>query len=128
MNFVFVAAVTLICCFFSVLLRQTHPDFAFLLTLSGAIILLTSAMAPAREILDAVRTLGDGAGVAQDALSLLLQGCAILLLTRICGDLCEDTGQRSLSSAVQFCGRVALAALAVPSVLRIAEMAENVLL
>lgn len=125
MNPLALTGAVLICCAAAVILRPIRPEFVFLLTVAGVTVIVSMAFPALEQILETAESLRTSAGLDDGAYGLLLQGCGILLVTRICGDLCGECGQKTLETAVGYAGRIAVAALAAPYLVQLAQTVEN---
>ncbi len=78
------------------------------LCLGGAAVLLGEAVEKISEL--------SGLGDYSEYVSLMLRGLGICVLCRICSDICRESGQASLASAVETAGKLSLVLLALPIV------------
>ena len=108
-----IALLSVLC--FSVL-RGISPEFASVFILSSMMLLYFFAAAPLKEILSVLSDLSARAGISAGSLSVVFRGLGISLLTRFASGVCVDCGLRSLGEAVDYCGQIALALLALPLV------------
>ena len=113
-----VALVALIC----VRVLQCFGSFGVLsVSLVGVVVLLLIALPSVGEILSSLRELALAAGVDSAGIGLVLRGLGIALITRFAAGVCRDCGQKTLSETVEYCGQVALVALALPTVMEMAK-------
>lgn len=116
---VFGVAVVAVCGF--LFLRYRSPEFAPLLPLMGAVLLISVLMPSLEKILAVILDLGEQSGLGNDAISLILRGVGIGLVTRIASGVCYDCGQRTLGETVEYCGQIAVVSLAVPMISSLAQ-------
>ena len=121
MNILWGVGVAFVALFGFLILRGSSSEFAFLLPLGGVLLLLASLMPDITEILRAVSLLGEGAGLEQSSLSVMLRGMGIGLITRFASEICVDCGQRALGNAVDYFGQIAIVSLALPFVISLAQ-------
>lgn len=111
----------------SLLLKRYHPELSFSLSaLTLALILLgcLRLLSGAGELVKSVRsTLNVSAGQLQPVLKCL----GIAAISRFGAGLCRDASQSALASAVETAGLLCAAAVAVPSVLSLVNMAASFL-
>lgn len=102
-------------------LRHSSPEFAQLFPVAAVILLLSVLMPTLIFVLSAAGDLADRAGIAGEAVGVVLKGAGIGLVTHFGAGICNDCGQRALGEAVGYCGQVATVALAVPMILQLAD-------
>lgn len=111
----------------SLLLKRYHPELSFCLSaLTLALILLSCLrlLSGAGDFIQTVRTtLNVSAGQLQPALKCL----GIAAVCRFGAGLCRDASQSALASAVETAGLLCAAAVAIPSVLAMINMAASFL-
>ena len=61
-----------------------------------------------------LRTLFDQAGVDSSHVSILLRTVAAALVSRLCGDLCRDSGSQALGTVVELAGAAAALLISLP--------------
>ena len=111
----------------SLLLKRYHPELSFSLSaLTLALILLSSLrlLSGAGELVKSVRsTLNVSAAHLQPVLKCL----GIAAVSRFGSGLCRDASQSALASAIETAGLFCAAAVVVPSVLSLVNMAASFL-
>ena len=111
----------------SLLLKRYHPELSFSLSaLTLTLILLCSMrlLAGAAELTRSIRT---ALGANADQLGPVVKCLGIALTCRFGAGLCRDASQGALAAAVETAGLVCAAAVAVPSVLALVNMAASFL-
>ena len=111
----------------SLLLKRYHPELSFSLSaLTLALILLSclQLLSGAGELVKSVRsTLNVSAAQLQPVLKCL----GIAAVSRFGSGLCRDASQSALASAIETAGLFCAAAVVVPSVLSLVNMAASFL-
>ena len=95
-------------------LRKNAPEQALLLVLAIGAVVLARVLALAAPLLEQLRTLFDQAGVDSSHVSILLRTVAAALVSRLCGDLCRDSGSQALGTVVELAGAAAALLIALP--------------
>lgn len=111
----------------SLLLKRYHPELSFSLSaLTLALILLSTLrlLSGAEDFVQRVRS-SLGANAAQ--LQPVLKCLGIAAVSRFGAGLCRDASQSALASAVETAGLLCAAAVAVPSLLAMVNMAASFL-
>lgn len=96
------------------LLKQYRPEFALLASVTSALILLIYGIAKAGEIISAVRSLTERAGIDEQNVMLVLKALGICYIVQIAKDVCADSGQTALSDRIDFIGKVTVVAMSLP--------------
>ncbi|MBQ2793808.1 MAG: stage III sporulation AC/AD family protein [Clostridia bacterium] len=116
------AALGLLVCILSLLLREAGFRGARLVSLVGTVALMGLAVTGMDGILDALSFDGRlGAGSAELSGILKIVGAGIVF--GIITDMARDMGELGVASAVSCVGRVEIFALCMPYVLRLLELA-----
>lgn len=121
MNLTWVVGVAFVGVIGFLFLRQYVPQTAQFMTLAAILLLFAALLPQLEEILSAIGTLGQQAGIDEPSLNLVLRGIGIGLVTRIASGVCVDCGQRALGETVDYCGQIAIVSLAVPMILELAK-------
>ena len=95
-------------------LRKNAPEQALLLVLAIAAVVTARVLALAAPLLEQLRTLFDQAGVDSSHVSILLRTVAAALVSRLCGDLCRDSGSQALGAVVELAGTAAALLISLP--------------
>lgn len=96
------------------LVKKAAPEQALLLTaavLAAAGLAFVGLAAPAVE---RMRALFDQAGLDSGHTAILLKTLAVSIVTRLCADLCRDSGSQALGSAVELAGSLTALLLLLP--------------
>lgn len=95
-------------------LRRHTPEQALLLTMAAAAAVLARLLSLAAPLLERVEALFAQAGVEADHVAILLRTVAAALVSRLCGDLCRDSGSQTLGTVVELAGAAAALLIALP--------------
>ena len=103
-------------------LRRHTPEQALLLTLAAAAVVLARLLSLAAPLLERVEALFAQAGVEADHVAILLRTVAAALVSRLCGDLCRDSGSQTLGTVVELAGAAAALLIALPLLEAVASL------
>ena len=108
------AVICIVTALTGLLLRRNAPEMALLLTLAAVTAVMLFALSLAGEVRELLQTFGETAGL--DPVLFLPVGkiIAISLVTKIGGDICRDSGQEALASAVETVGTLCALAVSGP--------------
>lgn len=108
-------------------LRKIEPPQAALLGLGVLALVLLSAMPEVGRIVQTAEKLFSQSGLEPGWFVILCKAAGAAYLTQIGADVCRDCGETSAASAVELCGRISLAGLALPLFVRLAEIVLEVI-
>ncbi len=108
-------------------LREVQRPQAALLGLAVLILVLLSAMPEVRRIVYTAHQLYTQSGLDAGWFAILCKAAGVSYLTQIGADICRDCGETAAASAVELCGRISLAALALPLFVKLAEIVLEVI-
>lgn len=103
-------------------LRRHTPEQALLLTMAAAAVVLARLLGLAAPLLERVEALFAQAGVEADHVAILLRTVAAALVSRLCGDLCRDSGSQTLGTVVELAGAAAALLIALPLLEAVASL------
>lgn len=106
------AALALVLCVLTLMLKKEQPSFAFLASACGVVCLLVFAAERMLPLVEWLHTLSRY-GIAANA-SILLQVLGIALIAQFAADLCRESGLAAAASAVDLCGRMLALMQAIP--------------
>ncbi len=96
------------------------------LKICGLVIILGVGVSLLASAVEQIGEYADFSG-GEEYVGAMLRALAILLLCRICTDICRDCGQTSIASAVESVGKVCLVLVALPLVGEIFDYARQML-
>ena len=112
-------AIALISLALIMLLKQYRPELALLASVASALILLIYGVAKSGEIISAVRTMTEQAGIDEQNVMLVLKALGICYIVQIAKDICADSGQTALADRIDFIGKVTVVAMSLPMLTQI---------
>ena len=121
------AAICIVGSILCLFLRRIEPAQAALLGLAVLVLVLLSAMPEISRIVQTAEKLFGQSGLEPGWFLILCKAAGITYLTQIGADVCRDCGETAVASAVELCGRISLAGLALPLFVRLAEIVLEVI-
>lgn len=106
------AALAVVTCVITLILKREQPAYAFLASVCGAVCLLAVAADHLAPLVDWIHTLSDYS--MTDSASCLLQVLGIALIGQFASDLCREAGLSAAASAIDLCGRLLALLQAIP--------------
>lgn len=121
------AAAAVVAAILGLVIKKSNPEATMLLALGAVILLLTFALSAVTEITDFMRELGGFAGISSGIVSIVLKTTGIGIMAKISADVCRDSGQQALASAVEFTGAAAAMYVALPLFRSVLETMESLM-
>lgn len=106
-----------------VLLRQFKPEFAPLVILGGASVILIALTDKLSDVTDSLNSMMELSGLKKENVSLLMKSLVICVVTQFAADICYDNSSSTLGSAVEIAGRVGAITLAMPMINSVVQIA-----
>ncbi len=98
----------------ALILKNTKPELAFAVTVTGSIILLLFAFEMLKSSLTIFQTIADTTGIDSSLIKILLKMVGIGYLVEFSAGVLNDFGQNSVADKLIFCGKVIVLILAIP--------------
>lgn len=105
-------ALAVVCCVFSLVLKKDQPAFAFLVSLCGAVCLMTLLARQLEPLVEWLQTLAQY--TKGQSVSCLLHVLGISIAAQFASDLCKEGGLNAAASAVELGGRMLALLQALP--------------
>ncbi len=116
------AAVCLVGCVLTQLLKKDMPALQLLLTVGIVLVLALPAVNAVESLLLLLEELSRFAGIGQEALHIVFKCAAMAAVVRIGGDICRDAGQSALATLMEITGAVAAMIVTMPLFRSVLEM------
>ena len=106
---------------FAALVQKSNKEYALLISLGAATVLLLLILDKAAPLLQALRSMAGSGALEGDAIQLMLRAVGITVVGQVVSRLCKDGGESALSYTVDLAARGAVLAAALPVVGKILE-------
>ena len=123
MNIYIVMIVSAVLALCAVLIKQMRFEIGVLFSAFLAISLLFFAVEKAAPIFSYLGKLSESTGYLE-YLPYIMKAMAIGLVSEISSDICRDCGEVSSASKVELIGKIAILAVCMPLVMKIAQTAQ----
>ena len=97
-----------------IVLKNVRSEYAFFLKLAVLLLIGVPVVGLAAEAISQLQALSAQAGIDSDVLKLLVKALGICLTAQLAANLCQDSGESALASAVELLGRSAILLMALP--------------
>ena len=109
------------CC----VVRDHAPSVAVALTVAACVTILGMSLRFLSPVLEVVRRLQEMTGLSPPTVEPMLKVAGIGILTQVCGNICEDAGEKTLQSAVQAGGSFLCLYASVPLLSAVLDLLED---
>ena len=117
--FILVVVIAFLC----MSVKQYKPEYALVCQLCGVIIVFIYAVSSFEGIFYSLEELISFSGIDQSFLEILLKALGVSVLTDISSSVCRDSGNNTLSKAVDMLGKTVIVIMALPILKKLAEAA-----
>lgn len=122
------ALVGIICAVLTVAVRQTRPDIAVFVQLSGITVLAFFAVEYLKNIfIETDGLFAETELISEGYLSLLVKILGIAVITKIGSDICSDSSNSALATVVELVGKSIILAMCLSLIKTLAELAKGLL-
>ena len=98
----------------ALILKNTKPELAFAVTVTGSIILLLFTFEMLKSSLTIFQKIAETTGLDSSLIKILLKMVGIGYLVEFSAGVLNDFGQNSVADKLVFCGKVIVLILAIP--------------
>ncbi len=105
-----------------ILLKQSRPEYAFLLKMAVLLLILLSLFGGISTASNKFSALWQVAGTDPALLKVMLKALGLALTAQIASDICRDSGENALSSAVELAGKLGIVLMALPVAAELVEI------
>jgi len=113
--------------FLCIIVGKYQPELALALAVVTGVTLLVYAMGVFSGVIDLIKEIAEKAGISSAILGPLLKTTAIAIMTRLTSDICMDAGRGAIATAVDMAGTAAALYVAMPLLLTVFQMIEELL-
>lgn len=104
---------------FAALVQKTNKEYALLISLGTATVLLLFLLERAGPVLQQVEDLAASGPLEGEAVGLMLRAVGITVVGQVVARLCKDAGESALAYTVELAARAAVLAAALPALGRL---------
>ena len=118
MQLVGIAMVSTILC---IVIKKDRPEMANFVALTAGIIILLSVVMKLSFIVDGIQSLADKVNIPSMYISLIIKLIGICYIIEFAISLCNDCGERSIASKLEFGGKIIIMTMSFPILLSIVD-------
>lgn len=116
-----------ISCLLIVLLNQHRPEFSLLIRFTAVLLISCMLIKPLLELSSNAAELSEGIKFNSEYIYLLLKALFTGIVCKIVCDICNDTGNKAISTCVELAGQVTIMLLAIPLITALTDFAKELL-
>ncbi len=117
-----ILAVALVTTFAHMLIKQTKPEIAILISIVGSIIIIIMAVNIVNSVISSFYKIFQVTGVQTALLSPLLKIVAIGYIAEFGANICIDAGASSVADKVLFAAKVIILVIAMPIITTVIDL------
>ena len=117
-----IVSIALVTVFAHILIKQTKPEIAMLITIVGSIIIVVMAVNNLSSIFSSFYSIFEKTGVNTALLSPLFKIIAIGYLAEFGANICVDAGASGIADKILFCAKLIILVIALPIVTTVVDM------
>ena len=118
MQLVGIAMVSTILC---IVIKKDRPEMANFVALTAGIIILLSVVMKLSFIVDGIQSLADKVNIPSMYISLIIRLIGICYIIEFAISLCNDCGEKSIASKLEFGGKIIIMTMSFPILLSIVD-------
>ena len=120
-------AVGLVGVFAIILVKQTKPELAILLSIAVSIIIILMTISKLQSVTSYFKSIFQVTGVDDTILSPLLKIIAIGYLAEFGANICQDSGSSSVADKILFSAKIIILIIAMPIVINVIDLVVGLL-
>ena len=122
-----ILAIALITVFANMIVKQTKPEIAILISIVGSILIIIMAVNSLSSIISSFYAIFKTTGVDSSLLTPLIKIVAIGYLAEFAANICVDAGASSVADKILFCAKLIILTIALPIVTTVINMVVSLL-
>lgn len=117
-----ILAVAIVTVFAHMLVKQTKPEIAMIISIAGSVLIIVMAVAALNSVISSFYQIFETTGVDTTLLTPLFKIIAIGYITEFGANICLDAGASSVADKVLFAGKLIILLVALPIVTTVIDM------
>lgn len=117
-----ILAVALVTVFAHILIKQTKPEIAMLITIVGSILIIIMAVNVLNSVISSFYKIFQQTGVESSLLTPLIKIVAIGYIAEFGANICSDAGASSVADKILFSAKLIILVIALPIITTVIDM------
>lgn len=127
MEIIRIIGIAIITCVATILLKQIKPEISIFVSLCGGIVILFMCVDYLTDVLGLFNLIVEKTGLNTTLFSLILKIIGIGYITEFASNICNDSGQSSLSDKILLAGKIIIFTMSIPIIKTIIEIIAEIL-
>lgn len=127
MEIIKIASVGIIAVILSLVIKNYKPEFSIQITLITSLFIFVFVFAKLSIIMDTIKIISDKINVDIVYLPVIFKILGISYIADFSAQLCKDAGESAIATKIEFAGKVLIMYLAIPIIISILDIIENLL-
>ena len=107
--------------FLCITVRQYKPEYALVCQLCGVAVIIIYGLSTVSDLLFSLEDMISSSGIDMSFLEILLKALAVSVVTDLSASVCSDSGNNTLSKAVDMLGKTVIIMLSLPILKKLME-------
>ena len=117
-----ILAVGLVTVFAQMLVKQTKPEIAILISIVGSVLIVVMAVNVLNSVMASFYSIFETTGIKSSLLTPLLKIVAIGYIAEFGANICQDAGAGSIADKILFAAKLIILVIAMPIVRTVIDM------
>lgn len=117
-----ILAVGLVTVFAQMLVKQTKPEIAILISIVGSVLIVVMAVNVLNSVMASFYNIFETTGIKSSLLTPLLKIVAIGYIAEFGANICQDAGAGSIADKILFAAKLIILVIAMPIVRTVIDM------
>ncbi len=126
-TFVKILAVGLITTVAYILVKQTRPEIAMIISIAGSVLLITMTVSALGDVFSSFYNIFTATGVEFELLAPLFKIIAIGYLAEFGANICQDAGANSVADKILFSAKIIILLISLPIINSVIDAVVNLL-
>lgn len=114
MNIFSIIIFSITSCILSLFIKKYNPEISFLISILAGVLIFSYVILESMPMFDRILYIFSLTGNDNGYLQQLIKGLGICFITQLTCDICEDSGQKAISTKVELAGKFCILLLALP--------------
>lgn len=122
MNVISLCGIVCVVAVVSVALKKHSPEYALILNIVSAVVIALCLLPDCSILINKIKNLFSSANVSGEYAAILIKSLGICFVVQFASDSCKDAGETALAAKLEFAGKLAVLAVALPLFEKIIEI------
>lgn len=117
-----ILAVALVTVFANMIIKQTKPEIAILISIAGSVLIIIMAVDTLNSVISSFYSIFEKTGVDTTLLTPLLKIIAIGYIAEFGANICADAGANSIADKILFVAKLVILLISLPIITTVVDM------